>query len=190
MPWLRTVKELERAVRAISPSPLFVFAIIASFFAFPASGAAWAQEPVSAEIYEFGIYSLGPITLADPPSDYGVPRLYGNQITLLESTHEVPGQLNVSFGVRYVVHGGVEGQPIPITLVVRYPPQGLYNPERSGPSYTDELTLPRISGEESFITWDFLEPWHIEPGIWTIELWYGDQKLDEEWFKVITPPIS
>lgn len=167
-----------------------LLAFLAGVFMLSAAGPAAAQEPVTAEIFEFGLYSLGPITAVEPPTEYGVPRLYGDQISLLESTQEVPGRLDVSFGIRYRVHGDSSGGLIPVTIIVRYPSQGLYNPERSGPSYTDEQTLMRLAGEESFITWDFLERWHIEPGIWNIEIWHEDEKLAEQWFEVITPPIS
>ena len=166
--------------------PLAILVLVASLLPLPAS----AQAPVTAEIYEFGLYALGPITAVEPSTEYGVPRLYGDQISLLEETHEVPGRLDVSFGVRFVVRGPPEGIPVPVTLVVRYPPQGLYNPERSGPSYFDEQTSLPLAGREAFLTWDFLEQWHIEPGIWNIEIWHDGEKLAEQWFEVITPPLS
>jgi hypothetical protein len=169
---------------------LVLFSVLAAGLVLLAQRGAQAQAQVTADIYEFGIYTLGPITAAEPPTDYGVERLFGDRIDLLESTHEIPGQVGVSFGIRYVLHSGGTPTVVPVSIVVRYPPQGLYNPERPGPSYFDQHDMVRLTEEESFITWDFMEQWHIEPGIWTVEIWSGGEKLDEEWFEVITPPIS
>jgi len=172
------------------PMRIALSGVLTAMLILLSAGSPRAQEAVSAEIFEFGIYAPGPVTGVEAPSDYGVPRLYADHIVLLESTREIPASPNLSFGIRYRLQGGADGTVIPLTIIVRYPPQGLHNPEHPGPSDRDEQTILAALGGESFYTWDFYAPWHIEPGIWTIELWHDGEKLGEEWFEVISPPIS
>jgi hypothetical protein len=108
----------------------------------------------------------------------------------LETTRIVPGRVGVSFGVRYRIMGEGFGFPVPLRIVLKFPPQGIYSHEYRDTLYVDETESWEILGEDSYSGITFDEQWEIEPGIWTIEFWSGETKLGEEQFEVITPPVS
>ena len=149
-----------------------------------------AEEFVRAGIYEYGIYVTSPVIGADPPSEYGFKHEYVETAENIEKTQIVPGRVGLQFGVRFFVHTAFSGTPVWLRIVVRFPPQGLYDLEKGEPAYMDEWLLERISGEDQFYLWPFEEQWHVEPGIWAIEIWHDGKKLCEQKFEVVTPPIS
>ncbi len=149
-----------------------------------------AREDVRVDIYEYGLYESSPEIGAEPITEYGFAHDYVASAENIEVTQIVPGRVGLQFGVRFVVHAASPGSPIWIRTIVRFPPQGLQNPERADPAYMDEWLIERVSGEETFYLWPFEKRWHIEPGIWAIEFWHGDELLGEQQFEVVTPPLS
>ena len=149
-----------------------------------------AQEATRVEVYEYGLYELGPSVGEYAPPNMGYRHESVSDIRHLETTRIVPGRVGVSFGVRYRVQGTGIGYPVPLRVVLKFPPQGLYSPDYRDTLYIDETEMVEILGEDSYSGISFDETWEIEPGIWTFEFWSGDTKLGEEQFEVITPPIS
>ncbi len=151
---------------------------------------ATAQEATRVEVYEYGLYALGPPLGEYAPPNMGYRHESVSDIRHLETTRIVPGRVGVSFGLRYRVQGNGIGFPVPLRVILKFPPQGLYSPEYRDTLHVDETEMIEILGEDSYSGISFDEQWEIEPGIWTFEFWSGDTKLGEEQFEVITPPIS
>ena len=161
-------------------------ALLALFF----GASAAAQNATRVEVYEYGLYELGPPLGEYAPPNMGYRHETVSDIRHLETTRIVPGRIGVSFGVRYRIQGNGIGFPVPLKLVLKFPPQGLYSHEYRDTLYVDETETIEILGSDSYSGITFDDQWEIEPGIWTFEFWSGDTKLGEEQFEVITPPVS
>lgn len=162
--------------------------ILAAMFLF--LGAAQAQEATRISVYEYGLYERGEVVGEFAPPNQGFRHQAVNDIRHLETTRIVPGRLGVAFGVRYRVEGEGLGFAVPVRVVIRFPPQGLYNPEFDEPLSVDVLEKYEDLGSDNFNIISFDKQWEIEPGIWTFEFWSGDTKLGEEQFEVVMPPTS
>ena len=154
------------------------------------TSAAVAQDATRVEVYEYGLYELGPSLGDYAPPNLGYRHETVSDIRHLETTRIVPGRIGVSFGVRYRVQGNGIGFPVPLRIVLKFPPQGLYSHEFRDTLYIDETETIEILGEDRYSGITFDEQWEIEPGIWTFEFWSDNVKLGEEQFEVITPPVS
>jgi len=154
------------------------------------SSLAAAQDATRIEVYEYGLYELGPALGEYAPPNMGYRHETVSDIRHIETTRIVPGRIGVSFGVRYRVQGNGLGFAVPLTVVLKFPPQGLYSHDYRDTLYIDETEMIETLGEDSYSGITFDEQWEIEPGIWTFEFWSGDTKLGEEQFEVITPPVS
>nr|TFG55368.1 MAG: DUF3859 domain-containing protein [Hyphomicrobiales bacterium] len=175
-----------RAVYLVNLRMAGLFALLALFGA----SAAAAQDATRVEVYEYGLYALGPSHGEYAPANMGYRHETVSEIKHLETTRIVPGRIGVSFGVRYRIQGNGFGFPVPLRVVLKFPPQGLYSHEFRDTLYVDETETVEMLGSDSYSGITFDEQWEIEPGIWTFEFWSGDRKLGEEQFEVITPPVS
>ena len=162
-------------------------ALLALFFG---ASAATAQNATRVGVYEFGLYELGPPLGEYAPPNMGYRHETVSDIRHLATTRIVPGRIGVSFGIRYRIQGNGIGFPVPLKIVLKFPPQGLYSHDYRDTLYIDETETIEILGEDSYSGITFDEQWEIEPGIWTFEFWSGNVKLGEEQFEVITPPVS
>jgi hypothetical protein len=179
----------EKEMRALIFSNFFRPAHFVILFVL-ASTVAAAQEAARVEVYEFGLYELGPSTGEYAPPNMGYRHETVSDIRHLETTRIVPGRVGVSFGLRYRVQGNGIGYPVPLTVILKFPPQGLYSPDYRDTLHVDETQTVEVLGADAYSGITFDEQWEIEPGIWTFEFWSGETKLGEEQFEVITPPVS
>jgi hypothetical protein len=164
--------------------------LFAAIFFSLGRAAAQEQDALRIDVFEYGLYERGEVVGEFAPPNQGFHHQAVASIRHLETTRIVPGRLGVAFGVRYRLEGGGIGFSVPVRLVIRFPPQGLYNPEYDEPLHVDVIEKFETLGDDNFNLMNFDHPWEIEPGIWTIEFWSGDTKLGEEQFEVITPPVS
>ena len=148
-----------------------------------------AQTADKIEVYEYGVYT------SPPGVDVDVTR-QGVIITDLdysdrvEQTSKIIAQVGVQFGFRYRLVGKPLGTLIPVTVVVKFPSPGIVSPGNPVPFVVDDYCAPAILGTNLFYSWTFDDQSEIVPGIWTIEIWYGDKKLGDEKFNVVLPPIA
>jgi len=173
----------------IVPNFLRIVFIAATLLVSGISAAA-AQEATGAEIFEYGLYEIGPSLGEYAPPNLGYRHETIGDFRHIETTDKVMGRIGVAFGVRYRITGDPIGFEVPVRIIVRFPPQGLYNPQYRHPLLVDETEQIAILGEEGYSGISFDEQWEIEPGIWTVEFWSGERKLGEKQFEVITPPVS
>ena len=54
----------------------------------------------------------------------------------------------------------------------------------------DDYADVTTAGKEDFLTWTFEMRSDLVPGLWTFEIWSGNQKLGEQTFEVVLPPTS
>jgi hypothetical protein len=179
--------ELSMMMRFVRSIP-FAGALFAVLWLASQSHASAAEELPRIEIYEFGLYESGESLGESHPPNQGFRHEFVSHVTHLETTNIVPGRLGITFGVRYRVHS--EGTVVPTRIVLRFPEQGLYNPQFPTALPIDVTESLQLDGDEGFNVITFTEQWEIEPGIWKFEFWIGDEKSSEQIFEVITPPIS
>lgn len=105
----------------------------------------------------------------------------------IKSTTTVDGRLGVSFGLEYVLAGSPVGASVPVTIVVVLPKEGLLNPAKGEPTYREQWRpSPKPIGARNIVGYTFEQPWEVVPGLWTFEIWSGEQKLGEQSFCVLT----
>jgi hypothetical protein len=101
------------------------------------------------------------------------------------TTTTVPAQIGVHFGFRYRVNGNPPGEKVEIKKVTIFPPAGLKSPKSAQPLQRNEYTFVRSIGETRYTDYSFDSAWELVPGVWTMQLWYGDRKLAEKSFTVV-----
>lgn len=140
------------------------------------------------EVKESGIYS-GVNREAVPESGVaGGQRVKSANLKLETSTDRVPARVGTMFGFRYQIVGQPLGQPVLLKFVTRFPRPGLLPPgSRGEPVAINEYTSPRAIGDIFWRGYGFDEPWELVPGVWTFEIWSGDDKLIEKSFTVYSP---
>jgi Domain of unknown function (DUF3859) len=168
-----------------------VVRIWAAALAFALCWAAPARaEPPSvarAEILWAGLYEAETMgVIAQPDTAMGrTNELFNTR--KLQATTTIDGRLGVSFGLEYALVGKPAGANVPITIVVVLPKEGLLNPNRAQPTYREQwLPAPKTIGGANIVGYTLEHAWEVVPGLWTFEIWSGDQKLGEQAFCVLT----
>jgi hypothetical protein len=103
------------------------------------------------------------------------------------TTTTIPAQHGLRFGFKYKIIGTPVGITVPIRIVTVFPPAGLSPPNMTRPIHNSENNVTRKIGDDSYNDYGFDDPWELVPGSWTLQIWYGNNKLAEQNFTV-TPP--
>ena len=160
--------------------------IAIAFAALLLSAPALAQVKVTAaEIVEYGTYTAE-IQTAKRDSK-GVLQSNLGDISHVATTTTVPARNGVRFGYRYKIIGTPDGATIPIRFLTVFPPAGLSPPNMAQPIHNSESNVTLKIGDIGYHDYGFDDPWELVPGSWTIQIWYGNNKLAEKNFTV-TPP--
>jgi hypothetical protein len=138
-----------------------------------------------AEILEYGTYTAE--IEAAKRDDKGVLKSQLGDIRHVATTSTVPAQHGVRFGFRYKINGTPAGAIIPIKILTVFPPGGLRPPNAAQPIRDSANNVTRKIGEAGYNDYGFDDPWELVPGTWTLQIWYGNNKLAERTFDV-TPP--
>ena len=139
------------------------------------------------DILEQGIYHVETVhTIKNPNLTSGTYTELTN-IRNTGVTATIPARLGTWFGVRYRVAGKPEGAAVPITMVMRFPHQGMRNPETRETRYRDEYVVRCIVGTVYYCGFGLGHGWEMIPGIWTFEFWYKGRKLAAQSFTVVRP---
>jgi Domain of unknown function (DUF3859) len=150
--------------------------------------AARAEQPsvARAEILWAGLYEAQITgTITQPGTAAGrTNELFNTK--KLRATTTIDGRLGVSFGTEYLLVGQPAGAEVPITIVVNLPKEGLRNPARGERMYREQWVASyRTIGGANIVGYTFEHAWEVVPGLWTFEIWSGDQKLGEQSFCVL-----
>jgi hypothetical protein len=161
---------------------LFLILLFSSFASFAKS------EDVridGIEITESGIYGVTNREAVPESGVAGGQRVKSGNQKLETKTDRVPARLGTIFGFRYQIAGNPLGASVVLRFVTRFPQPGLLPPGARGePVTVNEYTSPRGIGDIFWRGYGLDEPWELVPGIWTFEIWSGDNKLAEKSFTV------
>jgi Domain of unknown function (DUF3859) len=139
------------------------------------------------DVVEYGIYRTETTKRTETPGTAGGFVRTLTNIRNSEVTRTVPARPGVRFGFRYNVVGAPDGTQVPVTIVDKFPKQGLHKPGSADAFYREEYVAQKTIGKESYTDYGFDHDWELVPGTWTIELWYQGRKLAEQSFTVIKP---
>jgi hypothetical protein len=109
------------------------------------------------------------------------------EVKLIKKTNEIPAEMGVRFGMRYIVRGAPIGEKVKIKNVTILPSSGLKDPRTGKVRYKNQYTSIIVIGKRSYREYLFEEEWEAVPGKWTFQLWHADQKLAEKTFTVYKP---
>ena len=154
------------------------------------AGTAGAQPEQNVEVYEFGTYEASGSSYTHPPSGQGIKIEGHDGYTHLETTRIIAAQLGARFGFRYRVIGTPPGEHAPLKMVWKFPPPGIVGSDPAHPVEVEIVEFDAASNDNYVITMSLESPSDLVAGIWTLEIWSGDQKLTEQNFEVLAPLIS
>jgi hypothetical protein len=103
----------------------------------------------------------------------------------IESTTTIPARLGLEFGFRYIVVGEPAGTEVTLDIVTVYPAQGLRDPNSRKSVHESRYQRTKKIGDTVYLGYGLENPWEIEPGIWTFQIWYDNRKLADQSFTVV-----
>ena len=158
-------------------------AVLALAAAVNACGQAAKVERV--EIVETGIYrvEIAKTTQASGTAT-GVRDELAN-VKLVANTTTVPAQIGTKFGIRYRVVGSPDRASVKLTVIVRFPGEGLRNPKTGERKAQDVTVWTRNIGVVTYSGYSFDEGWELVPGTWTYEVLHEGRKIAEQSFTVV-----
>jgi hypothetical protein len=136
------------------------------------------------DVRDYGIYTAD--KTASATNDKGLAHNTVNNIQYIASTSTIPAKIGIKFGFRYTISGAPYDGRVTIKQVTIYPPAGVTNPKTGLLSTNSFSTVYRVGMPPIFAGYDIGAPWEMVPGVWTIQLWIGDQKFAEQSFTVVS----
>src|SRR5260370_35855354 len=122
------------------------------------------------EVVEYGIYRTETTKRTEAPGTAGGYVRTLTDIRNSEVTRTVPARPGGRFGVRYNVIGASDGAQVPITIVDKFPKQGLRKPGSAETFYREEYVATNTTGQASYTDYGFDHDWVRVPGTSTTEL--------------------
>jgi hypothetical protein len=106
----------------------------------------------------------------------------------VSNSTEVAGQVGTQFGIEFRIDGNPIGEGVTLHLVLKFPPQGIRNPNTGDMMHTANIAFPNLKiGTLCLLGYGFDNAWEIVPGVWTAQIWYQDRMLAERTFTVSKP---
>jgi Domain of unknown function (DUF3859) len=106
----------------------------------------------------------------------------------VSKTSEVTGEVGTQFGIEFRLDGNPVGDTVTLHMVLRFPPQGIRNPNSGATMHAADITFPNLKiGALCLLGYGFDNAWEIVPGVWTEEIWYQNRLLAERTFTVSKP---
>jgi Domain of unknown function (DUF3859) len=137
------------------------------------------------EVLDYGIYTVD--VKSSRRDSQGINENLSTNVRLAKATTTVPAEQGVEFGMRYKIDGAPIGVPVLLRELTIFPSPGLRPPTASQPIHDSRSTTKPKIGEVSYTGYRLDDPWELLPGIWVIQLWYGDRKVAQENFTVVAP---
>jgi Domain of unknown function (DUF3859) len=106
----------------------------------------------------------------------------------VSSATDVAGQVGTQFGIEFRIDGNPVGDGVTLHMVLKFPPQGIRNPNTGDTLHTVDMPFPNLKiGALCLLGYGFDNAWEIVPGVWTEQIWYRDRNLAERTFTVSGP---
>ena len=132
-------------------------------------------------IVDFGLYTATNIkVLPSANSPTGQGRTF--EAELIKQTDRVPAVLNTKFGFRFKVQGRAEGSTVKLRLKFTFPE--MTNSASGKVSSSFEGVGDAPVGKVLGMYWDFVHPWEMSPGRWTMSIYDGEHLLAQKVFTV------
>jgi hypothetical protein len=106
-------------------------------------------------------------------------------VKLVSDTTTIPARIGTRFGVRYRVVGSPARGSVKMTVIIRFPGEGLRNPKTGERTARDVTSWTRHIGGVTYNGYGFDEAWELVPGTWVYEFWHEGRKLAEQSFTVV-----
>ena len=177
------VRDAFRHVEGFPTGSLSIVAVLALATALNACGQAPKVDGI--EIVETGLYRVEVAkTTQAAGAATGVQDELSN-VKLVSSTTTVPAQVGTKFGFRYRVLGSPDRASVKLTVIVRFPGEGLRNPKTGERKAQDVTMWTRNIGAVTYNGYSFDAGWELVPGTWTYEISHEGRKLAEHRFTVV-----
>jgi Domain of unknown function (DUF3859) len=161
------------------------FLAIVSLVLFASYPAIAQVQVTNVEVLDYGIYTVDVKT--SRRDSQGINENLTTSARLAKATTTVPAERGVEFGIRYKIDGAPVGTVVSLRELTIFPAPGMRPPSASQPVHISRTTTtPRI-GDVSYTGYRLDDPWELLPGVWVIQLWYGDRKVAQQNFTVIAP---
>lgn len=141
-----------------------------------------AQEPVSVEIVEYGLYAIERGAQVLQPN--GITQHKVVNLCHLATTANVPARLNTSFGFRYRLNGPPQAQARQLTFVVQFPTE-VRPPSAAKPLRAYANTVFVQPGVPHYRGYALDHDWEVMPGTWVFQILDGNRKLAERRFTIV-----
>ena len=140
------------------------------------------------QIVDYGVYQ-GRVVEMWNDTNAPTGRVRAIQVDLVRPTDIVPAILNTKFGFKFKVVGTSGKQTVRLRFQTTFPE--MTNPATGTVSSSYEVSGdvpvgPDIQG----MYWDFLKPWEMRPGKWTMRIYSGDRLLAGKIFTVVEAKSS
>ena len=135
------------------------------------------------DIVEYGTYSVD--RRVQGRDARGINQATATNVQHATTTKEIPARIGTTFGLRYKIIGKPDEAPITLRRIVVFPAPGLQPPSSSKPLARDEFAVQARVGETNYMFYTLEDSFELVPGIWVIEIWYGNRKLASQSFTVI-----
>ena len=138
---------------------------------------------VSVKITDFGLFRMDNVKdISDAASPGGV-RHTGAPV-LVKVTDRAPLAIGSTFGINFVVSSSTGKSTVTLKRVVRFPSPGIKNLATGLIQHGYEGPLDYSTGATHHFGYSLDNAVELVPGVWTIELWEGNEKLVEKSFIV------
>ena len=138
----------------------------------------------AAEIVGYGIFDASSTESQRGFTSSSLAKDSVQGVSFLDYTTDIPAELGTNFGFQYVINSSPRGKPVRVTSVIKFPPQGMQQPE--GKLYKESRdTHEVIMGKKALHGYGFDEEWEIVSGVWVFELWYREARLIKKTFTVL-----
>lgn len=165
----------------------FVFLFMTVFFVMFVDAPDIRAEPqIKGEVTEYGYYRK--ISELERQRNIATTTGYvrvGGEVELVESTVEIPLQLNRLFGFKFKIDGFGDKEAVQLKLVVEHPEIKRPNGSTST-GYSYPVLLPVEDGSvinQSGYSID--HEYEMVEGDWKFEYWYNEQKLISQTFRTV-----
>jgi hypothetical protein len=153
-----------------------------------------AQEPwiTDARVTWYGVYQAGQDKVIEDKSSFtGIRTVSTGIVPPKVNSDRIPAILNSRFGFGFVLSGtpmdaGVK--LVKLRFVRNFPADGITDPKTGERRFREqgEYNL-EVTQREHFCGYIFDRNEELVPGLWSLEVWYGNRKLVEKSFTVYEP---
>ncbi|HWR00313.1 MAG: DUF3859 domain-containing protein [Chlorobiaceae bacterium] len=138
---------------------------------------------VSVKITDFGLFRMDNVTDISDVASPGGLRHTGVPV-LVKVTDRAPLAIGSTFGINFVISSSSGRSTVTLKRVVRFPSPGIKNLTTGLIQQHYESPLDYSTGNTHHFGYSLDSAVELVPGVWTIELWDGNEKIVEKSFIV------